>query len=233
MVACLAMVVTGPIAAQTPIPTTTPTPTPPEEVYRSEARIGVTSMSLQRFSAIDGAGTATGAMTLTGLELFARAENIGIYARTISGTSTASGQGLAGHFALREVRLILGDRTFSPEVGIMRRTTSTDADSERTIYRAGLRSQWEIGGSGVQVTLSGGVYLSKVAESGGSSFKVTGLAGEATLLYQAPRGLPLYALAGWRYERFDDYAGGPERSEANSGPFFGIGLRLGGRPVLR
>ena len=101
------------------------------------------------------------------------------------------------------------------------------------MYHGGLRLQWEIGNSGVEVTVNGGAYVAKVGAPDATKLKVVGSSAEATVLYQAPRRLPVYALAGWRYERFDDYGTVTRRSEENSGPFFGIGLRLGGRPGLK
>ncbi len=191
-------------------------------------------MNLNRYSAIDGGGTANGSMTLSGFEVFARTTTIGVYGRTISGTSSVNSQGLHGHFQMQEARIFLGDPQFSPEFGIIRRTTSAaDPDSIRTFYRAGLRVQWEIGNSGIQVTLNGGAYFGKAQVADSGDVKILGASAEGTVLYQAPRKLPFYVLAGWRYERFDDYALVPQRSEENSGPFFGIGLRLGGRPGLR
>lgn len=206
----------------------------PANTYSGEARLGGTFVNAHRQSALAGGGAVNGTMSLTGLELFARTTAIGIYGRTLSGTSNVVGQGLGGHFQLKEVRVVIGGTSFSPEFGLLRRSTSTaDSDSVRTFYRGGLRLQWEIGNSGLQVTLNGGAYFGLNRAPDGDKLKYVGPTFEGTLLYQAPRRLPFYALAGWRYERFDDYALATQRSEENSGPFFGLGIRLGGRSALR
>jgi hypothetical protein len=211
-----------------------PPPAVTEESYGGEVRLGLLVQSLHRASVLDGGGSVSGSMTLAGLDLLARIGTIGVYARTVSGTSTAIGQGLDGHFQLREARLLIGEPAFSPEIGIVNRTTAVgDTKETLTMYHGGLRLQWEIGNSGVEVTINGGVYVAKVNADSEDKLKVVGSSAEATMLYQAPRRLPLYALAGWRYERFDDYSGAIKRSEENSGPFVGIGLRLGGRPGLK
>jgi hypothetical protein len=206
-----------------------------EEVHNPELRIGLSSLSVLRSSVLDGAGEAHTTGSLTGVDLFARTQGIGVYARRLSGTFGTGSQGMAGGFTLEEARLVIGGPTLSVEAGAIRRTTSTlDDQRDQTFWRGGFRSNWDIGSSGVQVTLNAGGRFGKAAPSGTTtSLKFLGVDGEATLLVQAPRDLPIYGLVGWHYERFDDGWSMIARTEEISGPFFGIGFRLASKPFLR
>lgn len=217
-----------------------PMPQPPsslEEVQKPELRIGLSSLSVLRSSVLTGTSAHTSG-SLTGGDLFARTQNIGVYARALSGTFGTGSDGLAGGFVLQEARLVIGSPTLSVEAGAIRRTTSTldtlNSSRDQTFWRGGFRSNWDIGSSGVQVTLNAGVRFGKAAPSGTTAaWKFLGVDGEATVLVQAPRDLPIYGLIGWHYERFDDGWLATPRTEELGGPFFGIGFRLASKPFLR
>jgi len=211
-----------------------PTPTAPSQSRAGEIRIGFVAQSLRRQSAFDAGGTATGVGSLSGFELFARLEGVGLLARRSTGTIDANGHGLEGEYLLREVRLIIGPRVFSIEGGRLQRTGSyLNVEAAPTAWRGGIRSQWSIGGSGVVVTIGAGALFSKLDTEGGAQFKLRGHDLDAQALLQAPGHLPLYVLAGWRYERFDDLEASSARSEEASGPYLGIGVRLAPRAILR
>lgn len=112
--------------------------------------------------------------------------------------------------------------------GILQRGQPRDTSrKDLTIGRAGVRSQWEIGGSGFAVSLNAGVHLANTPESGSSAVRYRGHDGEALLLYKTPRKLPLFAAIGWRLQTTDDLSESPKEVFTQSGPVFAIGLRLG------
>lgn len=229
-----AMLMARPAMGQDAASGSTPANSAPEEVSKGELRIGLSSLNVLRSSVLEGTGPTSTTGTLNGVELFGRTENIGVYARSLSGTFSAGSQGLAGGFVLQEARLVIGSPTLSVEAGAIRRTTSALNDQrDETFWRGGLRSNWDIGSSGIQVTLSAGGRFGKAPDGATTSMKFLGVDGEATVVFQAPRGLPIYALAGWRYERFDDAWSTYPRTEEVSGPVLGIGLRLASKPFLR
>ena len=229
-----ALMLARPAAGQVAPPIAPPAAGPLEEVQRGELRIGLSAVSALRSSVLTGTGFANTTTTLSGVEVFGRTQGLGLYARSLSGTFAASTQGLAGDFVLQEARLVLGGATLSVEAGAIKRTTSTLNDQrDETFWRGGFRSFWDIGSSGVQVTLSAGARFGNVPDGSSKSLKFVGADGEATVIVQAPRNLPIYALAGWRYERFDDLWSVTARTEEMTGPMFGLGFRLASRPVLR
>jgi hypothetical protein len=225
----LAVLTAAQLPAQAPV--VVPAVPPPQEVHSSELRIGLNMLPVMRTSVLDGAGPTTVKGTLSGFDLFARTQNIGIYARSVTGTFDSGSQGLAGKFLYEEARLVIGAPSLSVEAGAVRRTASTLQDEgDHTFWRGGLRSNWDIGGSGVQVTLDAGGRFGKGADS---TMQFLGVDAEATVLLQAPRRLPIYVMAGWRYERFDDGWSLAARTEELSGPVLGLGFRLAKRPFLR
>ena len=131
---------------------------------------------------------------------------------------------------------MLGSTGLSVEGGVMRRTATSEVSpgtpKEQTMWRGGARSQWDIGGSGIQVTLNAGGRFTNVKGVKDKTLKFLGFDAEATLLAQAPKNLPIYALVGWRYERFDDPWATTVRTEEVTGPFFGIGVRFAVKPKL-
>lgn len=210
---------------------------PPVESYKGEARLGLVASSAQRTSVAGGATAPTGSGTISGVELHVRASNIGIYVRSLSGDFNQSAQVAGKSYSLQDARLMIGSSGLSIEGGVLRRLASSDADplttKKQLLYRAGARSQWGIGGSRLMVTLAAGGRFANVKTGSSKAMKFLGFDAEGSLLGQAPKNLPLYAIIGWRYERFDDPWGASLRVEEQAGPFLGIGIRFAGRPELR
>ena len=210
---------------------------PPVESYKGEARIGLVISTSNRVSVFAGAAAPQGTGTVSGAELYARASNVGIYVRSLSGAFTQSAQAAGKSFTLQEARLMIGSPMLSIEGGALRRTATSDVSvgtsTKQTVWRAGARSQWGIGGSRLQVTLAAGGRFANIKGPTTKALKFLGYDAEATLLAQAPKKLPMYAAIGWRYERFDDPWGPTLRTEEQSGPFFGIGIRFAGTSELR
>lgn len=205
-----------------------------EEIQKGEFRIGLSVMPARRVSLGTGSAAVTTSTSLTGFDLFARTDGIGVYARSVTGTFTPAGDAASGAFVLREAGLLIGGPTLSVQGGVIRRTTSALNDpTDRTFWRGGARSFWQIGSSGLQVTLNAGVRFGKAPDGTGESVKFLGVDGEASAIFQAPRRLPFYLLAGWRYERLDDLWGPTPRYEELSGPMFGIGFRIAPAPFVR
>lgn len=199
-----------------------------------EFRVGFSSHSLRRHSALEDGSLASGSGTLRGLELIARADGLGVMARRVTGSMSGSGQGLAGDFLVQEVRALLGARIFSVEGGLLQRTSSRlNTTTEATLWRLGARSQWTIGGSGVVISLAAGALFSRLEAPGAAAFEGAGHDLDAQVLMQAPGGLPVYVLIGWLHQRFDDLEHATPRWEEGSGPYFGLGLRFAPRPVVR
>ncbi|MES2304508.1 MAG: hypothetical protein V4558_03335 [Gemmatimonadota bacterium] len=210
---------------------------PPVESYKGEARIGLVTSPARRTSVASGATAPPGSGTLSGAELYVRASNIGVYVRSISGEFDQSDQVVGKKYSLQEARLLIGSTGLSMEGGVARRIATSDADplatKKQMLYRAGARSQWGIGGSRLLVSLAAGGRFANVKNGSTKALKFLGFDAEGSLLGQAPKNLPLYAIVGWRYERFDDPWGTNLRVEEQAGPFFGVGIRFAGRPELR
>lgn len=199
-----------------------------------EARLGYVAHSWRRQSAAEAAGTATGSGTLSGFELLARLDGLGVLVRRSTGSLEGTGHGLGGDYLSQEARLMFGGRVVMLEGGYVERTSSNlSTETTTRMWRLGLRSQWDIGGSGVVAMIGGGAFLARPELDGSAEFKLGGHDLEAQVLVQAPRGLPLYLLAGWRHERFDDLDAATPRFEEASGPYLGIGMRVTPQAVLR
>lgn len=237
----LTIVIARSAAGQTPAQPEPPAVSSMEEVHKDELRIGLSSLVAMRSSVLGVDASTPTTASISGVELFAKTQGIGLYARSLSGTFATGSAEIAGAFVLQEARVVIGEPVMSVEAGVIRRTTSgADTPHEQTFWRGGLRSMWDIGSSGVQVTLNAGVRIGHAPDGTSSSTKVLGADGEAIVIYQAPRGLPLYALLGWHYERFDDAWSAEARTgamlartEELTGPLLGIGFRLATAPFLR
>jgi len=192
-----------------------------------EVRLGVQSVSM------DGAtsfGNAVGASTgsLRAAELLARTTNIGLLLRTQTMGFNSGGVSV-GDVVVREARLLIGDLKFSVELGVLERSQPRDPAREKLrVGRAGIRSQWDIGGSRFAVSLNAGVHIANTSKGlEDPSLTYRGHDGEVLLLYKAPRRLPLFAAVGWRLQTFDDLPETPAEVTSQSGPVIAIGLRLG------
>ncbi len=192
-----------------------------------ELRLGLQSVSMNGATSFGGSVDASSG-SLQGAELLARTDNIGIVLRTQK-LALKRGQVTVGNFTSREARLLLGGTQFSVELGILQRDQPRDPARETlTVGRAGIRSQWQIGGSGLAISLNAGVQLANTSKGlEDPSITYRGHDGEALLLYQAPRDLPFFAAIGWRLQTIDDLPETPAEVTSQSGPVIAIGMRIG------
>lgn len=170
------------------------------------------------------AGSANGLMG--GVEFLARNRFAGLTVRTIDGTFTASSGAKegTGQITVGDVRLILGPRIFSLEGGAGRRAFSDKIATRVFNYgTAGARITLPLGGSGYEAQLGGAAYLGgKVLND--SSNVLTGFHGQTALYYAIPR-LPMYVMAGYRFERVTISSGLRVLPEEVSGVVLGMGLQ--------
>ncbi|MGH7583094.1 MAG: hypothetical protein ACREL5_07715 [Gemmatimonadales bacterium] len=231
-VAIAVILLASSMQAQIPVP---PSVNNMEEVHKPELRVGVVTGSALRISISDSAGPVHASTSVSGGELFARTDNIAVFVRSVSGSYPGTPAVLSGNYLSQEADLIIGAQVFSVEGGYVRRSTSgQDPHNRESFWRAGLRSTWDIGSSGVQVVLrAAGRFGNAPTKDGTNGMQFLGIDGEASMLVQAPRGIPIYGLAGWRYERFDDAWSTDGRTEEASGPYFSVGVRFASKPFLR
>lgn len=192
-----------------------------------EVRLGVQSVSM------DGAtsfGNVVGASagSLQAAELIARTSGIGFLLRAQTMGFKSAGVSI-GDITVREARLVIGDMGFSVELGVLERSQPRDPTREKLrVGRAGIRSQWDIGGSRFAVSLNAGIHMANTSKGlEDPSITYRGHDGEVLLLYKAPRRLPLFAAVGWRLQTFDDLPETPAEVSSQAGPVFAVGLRLG------
>jgi hypothetical protein len=159
---------------------------------------------------------------LKGGELLWRGKGAGIFLRAYSGSYAPT---LSDLLEL-DARLLVGPRPFTMEFGYGQRGPdfSFPADSGLRYGRGGVRSTWVLGTSGFQTSFGGGVYISPDS-SDSDKLKVSGWDAETSVVYQVPRGIPLYALLGFRFERISS-AFGEGKGEEISGVLIGVGLRF-------
>jgi len=165
----------------------------------------------------------------TGLEFLARIDGVGVFLRSVSSTPTVGG-GPEVDLGTREARLLLGTRRLSGEFGLLQRTVPGSASDERESFgRVGLRAQWELGGSGLDVALDAGAHFSKGDGENGTQLTYRGHDAEVALLYKFIQRyrVPAFAAIGWRLNTIDDKEPPTAVSLTHSGPFLSAGLRLG------
>ena len=200
----------------------------PQEDYFGgpELRLGVQYASLEGGLAAGGPGVGTSG-SLTGAELYARIDGIGVVLRTQKSVIDLDGA-RRGDYSHREGRVLIGTRRLSLEVGIGQRSLPPGDNTERiTFGRAGLRSQWAIGGSGFALSLNAGVQMESTGEGAERKIRYRGHDGEALLLYAFPRRWPAFAAVGWRLQVYDDLMIDSAEVLSQSGPVMAFGLRLG------
>jgi hypothetical protein len=186
-----------------------------------------------------GQETYSTSAVLTGVEGQLWSGGIGLYGRYLSGTlGDRSARGPDGQLRMAEGRLLLGAPLFSIEAGYARRVRGGGlGDAGDNLFRVGLRSVVALGPGGFSLTFHAGAYGRSDSVRGNapaSSLRkelgVVGWEAGTGLIYQAPSGLPLYLMAGYRFERVRSELGFPPiQREELSGLVLGGGLRYLGR----
>lgn len=191
---------------------------------QARVRVGGVGVIATRNAAV-GTTTGTASGMMGGVDILLRNRMMGLSVRTLDGNFDAGGGGAgSGQITNGDVRLLLGPALFSVEGGVGRRAF-TDAVATRVFNygAAGARIAIPLGGSGYEAHLGGSAYLGgKLLND--SSNVLTGFAGQTGLYYSVPR-LPLYVMAGYRFERVT--VSGPSRvlPEEVSGILVGAGLQ--------
>lgn len=201
----------------------------PRDAYRGELRLGGMLLSGSG-NHVAGAG-APEALTGGGggLELLARVDGVGILLRSMSATPAVGG-GPEVDLGSREARLLLGTRRLSGEFGLLQRTVpGSGSDELESFGRVGLRAQWELGGSGLDVSLGAGAHFSKGDGENGTQLTYRGHDAEVALLYKFIQRyrVPAFAAIGWRLTTIDEKELPQAVSLTHSGPFLSAGFRLG------
>ena len=204
-----------------------------------EIRVGGLAMNTRRHIEIGSGNIAQNSGTVTGAEFMLRGLGAGLSAHYAQGTfrPAASVTGYSD-FRAADVRLLLGPRPFTVELGYARRALSSKLLDDPGEYLAtvGVRSQIDLGPAGFSIMVAGTVLGRIAADTASTGSLATpskkvgigGLAAETGVLYQAPRHLPLFGFLGYRYERFKTRvtaASNPGRREEMGGVVLEFGLR--------
>lgn len=192
--------------------------------YRGELRLGV-QVGSHSGDFVSTQAPAKTSASLLGLEFLARIDGIGVLLRSQSANPSVNG---GEELALQgqEARLLIGTRRLSIELGVLRRTLLGGTDETKDIFpRVGLRTQWEIGGSGFDVALNAGAHFQPPDD--GTSVVYRGHDAEALLLYRFGPKYPAFAAVGWRLQTVDDGAADSGATLSQSGPVLSVGFRLG------
>lgn len=196
--------------------------------YRGELRLGPFLGSQSGELITTGSPVSTSA-SMSGIELLARIDGVGILLRSQSAGPTPDG-GAKLPLTIREARFLLGSRILALELGILERTLLGAPNDEKvTLGRVGLRAQWEISGSGFDVALNAGAHLDKGDDSNGTKVSYRGHDAEALLLYRfRPRfKVPAFAAVGWRINVIEDELIADGATLSQSGAVVSVGFRLG------
>ena len=131
---------------------------------------------------------------------------------------------------IADARILLGPRLFTVEGGGMYRRLDVPSQNTKQEWfygRAGARSTFSIGASGLSTMLAG-AYYPYIIETGGSSTKSGGKGWEweAGVSYSR-RGIPVYISAGYRYQTFQPKTTPNVPQMELGGVFLSGGLRLG------
>jgi len=199
----------------------------------NELRVGPYIYSARRLVLQEGASTVAQASDgMFAAEVLWRGTSAGLFLRAVSGSF---GTQLPDLIQV-DARVLLGPRPFTVEVGYGQRapafsfSTDSGAASGGIRYgRFGARSALVLGTSGFQTYLDGGMYLSIVGNTSG--FEISGFDAETMILYQAPRGIPVYGMAGFRFERMIQMGVGYPPAEELSGLIIGVGFRFASKLV--
>lgn len=199
--------------------------------HGGELRLGGVSMSTDR-NAVEGAGVSRASGTLSGGELLARTDAVGLYVRLFQGDFAASqGATAQGRLLIGDARLLLGTRKLGLDLGYSRRAQGTQfSRGDLELARAGLRTNIRLGSSGLFAMLSAGGFVSINFDKGvNDNVRFIGGDAETQLMYALPHGLPLYVALGYRFERLDNGGNTFTDPEELSGVILMGGLRLGNR----
>jgi hypothetical protein len=108
--------------------------------------------------------------------------------------------------------------------GYGRRARGTSLTENFVGYgRAGAGTAIGLGSSGIMLEVAGGALFG--ARSNLSDIASVGREGEVSVFYQLPRGLPLFAQLGYRYQWFKNRDRAGTSSEETSALVLGVGLR--------
>jgi hypothetical protein len=212
----------GPLVALTCLTVPVNAMAQPSEVY-----VGALALA-SRQNVVGPAGLIHSSGTLTGAELMARASGIGLYARYLTGSiGENSFRGPSGSLRMGEARLMIGAPIFSVEGGVaLRSRSSTLAEPRDELVRAGARSSIWLGPSGLSLSFAASALGRGDKEGGSTKWGLVGWEAVTAVMYQAPRGLPLYATLGYRYERIRTESGAPPvQREEISAIIIGGGFR--------
>jgi hypothetical protein len=177
------VLVAGELAAQNP---------------RVEVRAGASILSTNRTVFLGGAsGKDQG--TLSSFEFLARGDGNGVRVRLARGGFDG---GLAsGDLRQGDAMVMIGAQVFHVIAGYGRRARGTSLTENFVGYgRAGAGTAIGLGSSGIMLEVAGGALFG--ARSNLSDIASVGREGEVSVFYQLPRGLPLFAQLGYRYQWF-------------------------------
>jgi hypothetical protein len=183
---------------------------------QSEVRLGGQVISARQ-NLLRPQGILQGTGSLTGIELLAGGSGAGIYARYLTGSvGSASIAGTTGDLRAAEGRLWVGSLVFSIEGGYLFRARAPGLSGPRdNILLGGARSMIALGPSGLSVGLTVTTYVrmdsveSDDPQNPERKLDLVGWEATTGVFYQAPRGIPLYASLGYRYERLRTPSGTP------------------------
>jgi hypothetical protein len=155
---------------------------------------------------LDDGSVGRATATLRSVEVLVRGRGGGISGRFAKGLFSPP-LGIPGYrdLVVGDAKVLLGPRPFTVELGYHRRAHENElfGNVGEHLARAGVRSLISLGPSGLSVSFAGAALLRQ--DSTATSDKKVGVGGwelETGVLYQAPRRLPFYATAGYRFERF-------------------------------
>lgn len=206
--------------------------TPAAAQKQTELRLGGMTLATRRHVAFDSS-VGRASTSRTGGEFLLRGDGGGIGVSYLKGDfGTGLGAGF-GQLTLLEGTLMLGPRAFAIEAGYRRQTTGAKLfgdDEGEDLILAGANSFVDLGPSGFGISFAGG-GIARIKKdslgSGGGKPEIAGWRVSTGLLYQAPRGIPLFVFAGYRFERFKtpERSGIPSRREEMSGIVIEGGIR--------
>jgi hypothetical protein len=190
-----------------------------------DLRLGAYLMPTTRIVSTSEVTTATASQTMTGLELLWRSTSAGgVRARYSSGGGNSSSPAAVAQTII-EAALLMGDLGFSVEIGLQqRRERLLAGDSTLRLVRAGIRSEFRVGTSGVTVGFGGSHFREPKIPDDGEEVHY-GFTGEAWAVYAIP-GYPAFVQAGFRRE-IRAMTGEVKKPEEMSTLMFGIGFHRG------
>ena len=188
-----------------------------------ELRLEGLSLSSNRTTAT-ATTTSPSSPSMIGAEFALRSHNGGgIVLRYASGTTTPT------KMSLFDGRVEIGSRTVALELGYLLRSETGAGVTTTTGYaRAGFRTAFHFGSSGVVAELEGSYFRDPTQEKSGVTG--SGIAGESSVLYTPPK-VPFFVQLGFRREAWSfTYTGtpvNPVTAEEWSTVVLGVGFQLG------